>query len=135
SMSEEIGVFIELGWTSPAMRSVFGTNDGIVSQGIVIDGTDAQKSEWLPRLANGEVIASFALTEPGSGSDAGSLRTAARRDGDEYVINGTKRFITNSPHAGVFSLMARTNPDEPGARGVSAVIVAAARPRLSIGRN
>lgn len=134
SMTEEIGVVRELGWTSPAMRSVFGTNVGIGSQGIVIDGTDEQKSEWLPRLASGEVIASFALTEPGSGSDAGSLRTSARLDGDEYVINGTKRFITNSPHAGVFTLMARTDPDQPGARGVSAFIVEADRPGLSIGR-
>jgi acyl-CoA dehydrogenase len=134
SMSEEIVIVRELGWTSPAMRSVFGTNVGIGSQGIVIDGTADQKAHWLPRLASGEVIASFALTEPEAGSDAGSLRTAARRDGDDYVINGTKRYITNSPHAGVFTLMARTDPDEPGARGVSAFIVERDRPGLSIGR-
>jgi acyl-CoA dehydrogenase len=134
SMSEEIVIVRELGWTSPAMRSVFGTNVGIGSQGIVIDGTADQKAYWLPRLASGEVIASFALTEPEAGSDAGSLRTAARRDGDDYVINGTKRYITNSPHAGVFTLMARTDPDEPGARGVSAFIVERDRPGLSIGR-
>jgi len=123
----------ELGWTSPAFRSVFGTNVGIGSQGIVIDGTDAQKAHWLPRLASGEIIASFALTEPEAGSDAGSLRTSARRDGDVYVLNGTKRYITNAPHAGIFTVMARTNPDEPGARGVSAFIVERDSPGLSVG--
>jgi acyl-CoA dehydrogenase len=123
SMSEEVLTVQELGWTSPAFRSVFGTNVGIGSQGIIIDGTDEQKAQWLPKLASGEVIASFALTEPEAGSDAGSLRTSARRDGENYILNGTKRYITNAPHAGIFALMARTNPEEPGARGVSAFIV------------
>ncbi|MGB0626126.1 MAG: acyl-CoA dehydrogenase family protein [Alphaproteobacteria bacterium] len=133
SVSDEVRVVQELGWTSPAFRSVFGTNVGIGSQGIVIDGTDAQKAHWLPRLASGEIIASFALTEPEAGSDAGSLRTAARRDGDTYVLNGTKRYITNAPHAGIFTVMARTDPDEPGARGVSAFIVERDSPGLSVG--
>ena len=78
SVSEEVRVVHELGWTSPAFRSVFGTNVGIGSQGIVIDGTEEQKASWLPRLATGEIIASFALTEPEAGSDAGSLRASAR---------------------------------------------------------
>ena len=133
TVSEEIRVVHELGWTSPAFRSVFGTNVGIGSQGIVIDGTEEQKSAWLPRLATGEVIASFALTEPEAGSDAGSLRTSARRDGDDYVLNGTKRYITNAPHAGIFTVMARTDPDEPGARGVSAFIVERDSAGLSVG--
>ncbi|MBT4908416.1 MAG: acyl-CoA dehydrogenase, partial [Rhodospirillaceae bacterium] len=133
SVSEEVRVVHELGWTSPAFRSVFGTNVGIGSQGIVIDGTEEQKNAWLPRLATGEVIASFALTEPEAGSDAGSLRTSARRDGDDYVLNGTKRYITNAPHAGIFTVMARTDPDEPGARGVSAFIVERDSPGLSVG--
>ncbi|MEK9831361.1 MAG: acyl-CoA dehydrogenase family protein [Rhodospirillaceae bacterium] len=133
SVSDEVRVVQELGWTSPAFRSVFGTNVGIGSQGIVIDGTDAQKAHWLPRLASGEIIASFALTEPEAGSDAGSLRTSARRDGDTYVLNGTKRYITNAPHAGIFTVMARTDPDEPGARGVSAFIVERDSPGLSVG--
>ncbi len=132
TMSEEVRVVLELGWTSPAFRSVFGTNVGIGSQGIVIDGTDAQKAAWLPRLASGELIASFALTEPEAGSDAGSLRTSARRDGDHYLLNGAKRFITNAPHAGIFTVMARTDPDEPGARGVSAFIVERDTPGLSV---
>ena len=133
SVSDEVRVVQELGWTSPAFRSVFGTNVGIGSQGIVIDGTDVQKAHWLPRLASGETIASFALTEPEAGSDAGSLRTSARHDGDVYVLNGTKRYITNAPHAGIFTVMARTDPDEPGARGVSAFIVERDSPGLSVG--
>src|SRR5882757_11546027 len=92
TMEEEVLVAMELGHTSPAFRSVIGTNVGIGSQGVVMFGTEAQKSEWLPKLASGEVIASFALTEPGAGSDAASVRTTAIRDGDHYVVNGTKRF-------------------------------------------
>ena len=135
NMAEEVSVVRELGWTSPAFRSVFGTNVGIGSQGIVIDGTDEQKALWLPRLASGELIASFALTEPEAGSDAGSLKTSARRDGDDYVLNGTKRFITNAPHAGIFTVMARTDPDTPGARGVSAFIVERDSAGLSVGKH
>ncbi len=99
TMEEEVLVCFELGQTSPAFRSVIGTNVGIGSQGIVMFGTDAQKNEWLPKLASGEVVASFALTEPGAGSDAASVRTTAVRDGDGYVVNGTKRFITNAARA------------------------------------
>ncbi len=132
--AEEVQIAFELGWTSPAFRSAFGTNVGIGSQGIVLDGTDAQRQHYLPRLASGEITSSFALTEPDSESDAGALRTSARRDGDHYIINGTKRFITNAPRAGLFTLMARTNPDEKGARGVSAFLVEAPRPGLSIGK-
>ncbi len=131
---EEAQIAFELGWTSPAFRSAFGTNVGIGSQGIVLDGTDEQRRTYLPRLASGEITSSFGLTEPDSGSDAAALRTTARRDGDDYVINGSKRFITNAPRAGLFTLMARTNPDEKGARGVSAFLVEAPQPGLSIGR-
>jgi acyl-CoA dehydrogenase len=119
TMEEEVRVMFELGKTSPAFRSIIGTTVGIGSQGIVIDGTDEQKARWLPKMATGEVIASFALTEPEAGSDAASLRTRAERVGDHYVINGTKRYITNAPQAGIFTLMARTNPDEPRAGGIS----------------
>src|SRR5829696_5337412 len=101
TMEEEVLVAFELARTSPAFRSLIGTNNGIGAQGIVIDGTEAQKSRWLPRLASGELIGAFALTEPGSGSDAASLTTTAVRDGDYYVVNGTKRFITNAPEAGL----------------------------------
>jgi acyl-CoA dehydrogenase len=132
TMEEEVLVAAELGQTSPAFRSVLGTNVGIGSQGILIDGTEEQRRYWLPRLATGEVIGSFALTEPGTGSDAASLTTAAVRDGDDYVINGTKRFITNAPRASIFTLMARTGG--PGAGGITAFIVEKASPGLSLGK-
>ena len=134
TMAEEAGVIRELGRTAFAFRSVIGTTVGIGSQGIVIDGTEEQKRTWLPRMATGEIIASFALTEPGAGSDAASVRTSAKRDGDFYVLNGTKRFITNAPRAGMFTVMARSEPDKKGAAGVSAFIVPANSPGLSLGK-
>lgn len=100
TMEEEVNVAFELGRTSPAFRSYFGTNNGIGSIGILLDGTEAQKQHYLPKLASGELLSSFCLTEPDSGSDAASLKTTAVRDGDHYVINGTKRFITNAPTPG-----------------------------------
>ncbi|MBO1073345.1 acyl-CoA dehydrogenase family protein [Roseomonas marmotae] len=133
SMSEEAQVAFRLGGTSPAFRSLIGTNNGIGSQGIIIDGTEEQRQAWLPRLASGEILASFCLTEPEAGSDAGSLRTSARRDGDDFVINGTKRFITNAPEAGLFTVFARTDPESRDARGVSAFLVEADRPGVSLG--
>ena len=96
TMSEEVRVALELGRTSPAFRSVFGTNVGIGSQGLVMAGSDEQKRVWLPRIASGEIITSFALTEPGAGSDSASVQTKAVRDGDLYRLSGSKRFITNA---------------------------------------
>jgi acyl-CoA dehydrogenase len=133
-MEEEVLVAFEIARTSPAFRSLIGTNNGIGSQGIVIDGTAAQKERYLPRLAAGEIIGSFALTEPGSGSDAASLRTTAVRDGDHYVLNGTKRFITNAPEASIFTVMARTDAGKKGADGISAFIVEAGTKGLSLGK-
>jgi acyl-CoA dehydrogenase len=138
TMEEEALVMFEMGRTSPAFRSLFGTTVGIGSQGILIDGTAAQKDKYLPLLATGELVASFALTEPEAGSDAASLRTSARRgsdeSGDHYLINGTKRFITNAPHAGLFTLMARTDLNNKGAGGVSAFIVERGTPGITIGK-
>ena len=134
TMEEEVLVCFELGQTSPAFRSVIGTNVGIGSQGVVMFGTEAQKEEWLPKLASGEIVASFALTEPGAGSDAASVRTAAIRDGDHYVVNGTKRFITNANRAGMFTLLARSDPSRKGAGGISAFIVPAKTPGITIGK-
>ncbi|AAN34253.1 MULTISPECIES: acyl-CoA dehydrogenase family protein [Brucella] len=131
TMEEEVLVGFELGYTSPAFRSVIGTNNGIGSQGIIADGTDDQKKYWLPRLASGGIIGSFALTEPDVGSDAGAVRTTAERDGDSYIINGTKRFITNAPVAGVFTLMARTGGSGPS--GISAFLVERDLPGLTVG--
>jgi acyl-CoA dehydrogenase len=134
TMEEEVLVAMELGHTSPAFRSVIGTNVGIGSQGVVMFGTEAQKREWLPKLASGEVVASFCLTEPGAGSDAASLKTTAIRDGDHYVVNGTKRFITNANRAGMFTLMARSDPAKKGASGISAFIVPASTKGIAIGK-
>jgi acyl-CoA dehydrogenase len=132
---EECTVVKVLGRTSPAFRSVFGTNNGIGSQGLVMDGTEDQKAHYLPRMASGEIIGSFALTEPDVGSDSGAVKTSARADGDDYVLNGTKRYITNAPEAHLFTVFARTNPDEPGARGVSAFLVDANTPGITLGPN
>ncbi|MDS1140249.1 acyl-CoA dehydrogenase family protein [Pusillimonas sp. SM2304] len=133
SMAQECDVVYDLGHTSFAFRSVFGTNVGIGSQGILMDGTEEQKQAWLPRIASGEVIISFALTEPGAGSDAASLQTKATLEGDHYVINGTKRFITNASRASAFTLMARTGG--PGAGGVSAFILPADTPGITLGKH
>jgi acyl-CoA dehydrogenase len=132
-METECLVALELGQTSPAFRSVAGTNIGIGSQALVLFGTEEQKQRWLPGVASGDLIASFALTEPEAGSDAGSLTTKAVRDGDHYVFNGTKRFITNANKADIFTVMARTDPDTPGAKGVSAFVVERDTPGVSVG--
>jgi acyl-CoA dehydrogenase len=132
-METECLVAFELGQTSPAFRSVAGTNIGIGSQALVLFGTEEQKQRWLPGVASGDLIASFALTEPEAGSDAGALTTKAIRDGDHYVFNGTKRYITNANKADIFTVMARTDPDTPGAKGVSAFVVERDTPGVSVG--
>lgn len=133
TLEEEVLVNFEISQCSPVFRSIAGTNNGIGSMGIVIDGSEEQKRKYLPRLASGEIIGSFALTEPGSGSDAGALRTSARREGDCYILNGTKRYITNAPEASVFTVMARTDPNSRDASGVTAFIVDRDTPGLSLG--
>ncbi len=133
NMSEEVAVARVFGHTSPAFRSVFGTNVGIGSQSLVIDGTEDQKQKYLPGMATGEIIGSFCLTEPEAGSDAAAVRMTAKLDGDHYVLNGTKRFITNAPKANLFSVFARTNPEEKGSRGVSAFLVDADSEGIDLG--
>lgn len=132
-MEEEVNLAFELGKTSPAFRSLLGTNNGIGSQGLIMDGTEAQKQYYLPKLASGEMIASFALTEAEAGSDARSLRTSAKRDGDDFILNGTKRFITNAPHAGLFTVFARTEDPENPEGSITAFLVEAGTPGLSTG--
>ena len=132
SMSQECRVVHEMGQTALAFRSVFGTNVGIGSQGILMDGTEEQKRLYLPRVATGELIMSFALTEPDAGSDSAAIKTRGECVGDDYVLNGSKRFITNAPRAGAFTLMARTSG--PGAAGISAFIVPANLPGLTLGK-
>jgi Acyl-CoA dehydrogenases len=133
NMEEEALIAMELGRTSPAFRSLAGTNIGIGSQAIVLAGTDEQRKKYLPKLASGELIGSFALTEPEAGSDALSLRTTARRDGDHYVLNGTKRFITNAPIAGLYTVMART-AEGRRADAISCFLVEAGTPGITLGK-
>lgn len=124
---------MELSQASVAFRARVGTNTGIGSEALVADGTQMQKDRFLPRLARGELTGAFALTEPQAGSDATALQTRAVRDGDHYVLNGTKCFITNAPVAGLFTVMARTDPDDPTARGITAFLVERDTPGLSTG--
>lgn len=132
TMAEEARVAIEMGRTTPAFRSAFGTNVGIGSQGLVIAGSPDQQATWLPRIASGEIITSFALTEPDIGSDSGAVKARAVRDGDVYRLSGTKRYITNADRADLFTVMARTG-DDPGGRGVSAFLVPRDLPGITIG--
>ena len=133
TMEEEILVAIELGRTSPAFRSIMGTNNGIGSAAVVFNGSEEQNQKYLPRYASGEWISCFCLTEPEAGSDAASLKTSARREGNHYILNGTKRFITNAAVADTFNVMARTNPSIQGARGISSFIVEKGTPGITLG--
>ncbi|WP_158768032.1 acyl-CoA dehydrogenase family protein [Terricaulis silvestris] len=134
SMEDECRVMFEFCRCSPAFRSAFGTNVGIGSQGLVMFGTEAQKEKWLPGIASGDTVTSFALTEPEAGSDSGAVRTKAERDGDHYVLSGSKRYITNANRASLFTVMARTNPDVKGGAGVSAFLVPSDLPGVSVGK-
>lgn len=114
---------MELSQSSVALRARVGTNTGIGSEALVADGTEAQKQRWLPRMATGELTGCLALTEPEAGSEASNVQTTARREGDHYVLNGSKRFITNAPVADVFTVIARTEDGSKGSKGVSAFLV------------
>ena len=131
SMEEEVRLTFELGRAAPAFRSIAGTNIGIGSQAIVMSGTEEQKLKYLPQFATGALIGSFALTEPDAGSDAMSIKTTAKKIGNKYIINGTKRYITNAPIAGVFSVMARTKPEKKSS-SISCFLIDAHTPGLSI---
>ncbi len=134
SMEAECRVMFEFCRSSPAFRSAFGTNVGIGSQGLVMFGTAAQKQRWLPGVASGDVVTSFALTEPEAGSDSGAVRSRAERDGAHYVLNGAKRYITNANRASLFTVMARTDQTAKGGSGVSAFLVPSDLPGVSIGK-
>ncbi|WP_200175926.1 acyl-CoA dehydrogenase family protein [Tomitella cavernea] len=132
-LAQDVELAMELGYTTLALRSMFGTNNGIAGQVLVGFGTEAQKVRWLERIASGEVVASFALTESGAGSDPAGLRTAAVRDGEDWVITGDKRFITNAPVADLFVVFARTRPADDSGPGIAVFLVPAGRPGLSVG--
>jgi len=134
SLEEEARVMMAFCHAAPAFRSAFGTNVGIGSQGLVMFGDETQKTRWLPSIASGETVTAFALTEAEAGSDSGAVRTRAVRDGDVYVLNGVKRYITNAGRANLFTVMARTNPDIEGGAGVSAFLVPADLPGVSVGK-
>ena len=132
-LRQDVELAMELGYTSLALRSMFGTNNGIAGQVLVNFGTDDQKKRWLERIASGEVVASFALTESGAGSNPAGLRSTARRDGAGWVIDGQKRFITNAPTADLFVVFARTRPADSKGAGIAVFLVPADCPGVSVG--
>ena len=132
-ITQDVELALELGYTSLALRSMFGTNNGIAGQVLVGFGTDQQKSRWLEPMAAGEVVASFALTEPGAGSNPAGLRTTAVRDGADWVINGQKRWITNAPIANLFVVFARTRPADDEGAGIAVFLVPAEAPGVEVG--
>lgn len=131
---QETQIAMIFGGTALAFRSLLATNIGIGARGLIFEGTEEQKRTYLPRMASGELMSAFALTEPDTGSDPANLTTRAVRDGDHYVINGTKRYITNAERAGVFTVMARTEFDKPGADAISSFLVPRDTPGLTIGK-
>lgn len=133
SMEQQVLLTFEFTQASAVYRSRFSTTIGLCSQSLLDYGTEEQKSIYLPEMASGNMTAAFALSEPDAGSDAGSLTTEATKDGDHYIINGTKRYITNAPEADVFVVMARTDPEIKGSAGVSAFIVEAENPGIKVG--
>ncbi|ANE81494.1 acyl-CoA dehydrogenase [Mycobacterium adipatum] len=133
NLAQDVELAMEFGYTSLALRSMFGTNNGIAGQVLVGFGTEAQKSRWLAGIASGDVVASFALTEPGAGSNPAGLRTKAVRDGDEWVINGRKQYITNAPSAGLFIVFARTRPADADGPGIAVFLVPADAPGIQVG--
>jgi len=137
NLAQDVELAMELGYTSLALRSMFGTNNGIAGQVLVGFGTDEQKKTWLERIASGEAVASFALTEPGAGSNPSGLRTKAVRDGDGphsgWILNGQKRFITNAPNADLFVTFARSRPADDKGAGIAVFLVPADTPGVDIG--
>jgi acyl-CoA dehydrogenase len=123
STEELVSCAFEISQASVALRARVGTNTGIGSEALVADGNEAQKQRWLPAMARGELTGAMALTEPEAGSEASNVQTTARRDGDHYVLNGGKRFITNAPLADVFTVIARTERGTRGSQGLSAFVV------------
>ncbi|MGN7780109.1 acyl-CoA dehydrogenase family protein [Mycolicibacterium sp. 22603] len=133
NLVQDVELAFEFGYTSLALRSMFGTNNGIAGQVLVGFGTDEQKTRWLEGIASGAVVASFALTEPGAGSNPAGLRTKAVRDGDEWVITGQKQYITNAPDADLFIVFARTRPADDDGPGIAVFLVPADAAGVTVG--
>lgn len=132
-LAQDVELAMELGYTSLALRSMFGTNNGIAGQVLVGYGTDEQKSTWLEGIASGDVVASFALTEPGAGSNPSGLRTKATLDGTDWIINGQKQYITNAPTADLFVTFARSRPADDNGAGIAVFLVPADAPGVQVG--
>ncbi|WP_030166950.1 MULTISPECIES: acyl-CoA dehydrogenase family protein [Actinomycetes] len=132
-LEQDVRLAQELGYTSLAFRSSLGTNNGIAGQVLVEFGTDEQKEAWLSRIASGEVVASFALTEDGAGSNPAGLRTKAVADANDWVISGEKRYITNAPWADLFVVFARYRPADETGPGIAVFLVPADTPGVSVG--
>ncbi len=133
NIAQDVELAMELGYTSLALRSMFGTNNGIAGQVLVGFGTDGQKARWLEPIASGDVVASFALTEPGAGSNPSGLKTKAVADGGDWVITGRKQYITNAPVADLFVVFARTRPADADGPGIAVFLVPANTPGVEIG--
>jgi acyl-CoA dehydrogenase len=133
NLSQDVELAMELGYTTLALRSMFGTNNGIAGQVLVGFGTDEQKSRWLEGIASGDVVASFALTEPGAGSNPAGLRTKAIRDGSDWVLTGRKQYITNAPTADLFVVFARTRPADAAGPGIAVFLVPADAEGVEVG--
>ncbi|TFV60295.1 acyl-CoA dehydrogenase [Mycobacterium sp. PS03-16] len=136
-LRQDVELAMEFGYTSLALRSMFGTNNGIAGQVLVGFGTDEQKQRWLAGIASGEVVASFALTEPGAGSNPAGLRTRAVRDGvgegADWVISGSKQYITNAPTADLFVTFARTRPADADGPGIAVFLIPADAAGVRVG--
>ncbi len=133
TMGEDVQLAFEFGYTTPAFRSLFGTNNGIAGQVLARFGNEAQKQRYLPGMAEGSLVGSFALTEAEAGSDPAGLRTTARRREDGWLIDGSKRYITNAPLADLFVVFARSDAAEKGGRGISSFVVEASAPGVTVG--
>ena len=133
NLIQDVELAMELGYTTLSLRSMFGTNNGIAGQVLVGFGTEEQKSRWLPGMASGDIVASFALTEPGAGSDPAGLQTTAKTDGSGWTINGSKRFITNAPIADLFVVFARLDPKPPAGNGIAVFLVPSDAPGIEVG--
>ncbi|MBA4021314.1 MAG: acyl-CoA dehydrogenase [Gordonia sp.] len=132
-LEQDVALAQELGYTSLAVRSMFGTNNGIAGQVLVEFGTDEQKQLWLARIASGEVVASFALTEDGAGSNPAGLRTKAVADKGDWIINGSKRYITNAPSADLFVVFARYRDADSDGPGIAVFLVPADAEGVRVG--
>jgi acyl-CoA dehydrogenase len=128
TVSQEICILKELGHASPAFASIIGTNHGIGSQSLIIKGNEQQKSHYLPKLASGDIISAFCLTENNAGSDAAAIETTAAFIDGQWNISGKKRYITNAPEAGLFTVAAKTNDNN-----ISLFLVEANNPGVTIG--